>query len=100
MFPACGGRCDWRLQNSEAIMERERNPRDNAFYLSVIQTKIGQGLRAQYDPDLAQPLPHRLFTLLMQIGEPKTIGRSGQRKKNKPVRRAGDELGVRKRQAE
>jgi hypothetical protein len=81
-------------------MKRERNPRDKAFYLSVIQTKIGQGLRAQYDQDLAQPLPHRLFTLLMRLGEQKNTERSGQRKKNKPLRRADDELGVRKRQAE
>jgi Anti-sigma factor NepR len=82
------------------IMKRERNPLEKTFYLSAIQTKIGQGLRAQYDEDLAQPLPHRLFTLLMRLGERKNTERSGRREKNKPVRRANDEPGARKRQAE
>jgi hypothetical protein len=47
-------------------MERERNIWEKSFYHRAIQSKIGQGLRAQYDQDLARPLPHRLFTLLMQ----------------------------------
>jgi len=63
-----------RLQIGEAVflgefMERESNPRENTFYHRVIQTKLGQVLRAQYEPDLAQPLPHRLLTILMQLNE-------------------------------
>ena len=51
-------------------MERERNPLEKTYYHRVIQTKIGQALRAQYDRDsLAQPLPHRLLALLMQLNE-------------------------------
>ena len=50
-------------------MAREVNPWNKTFYDRVIQTKIGQGLREQYDQDLARPLPHNLFTLVMQLGE-------------------------------
>ena len=32
-----------------------------------IQSKIGEELRAQYD--LPQEMPHRIFTLLIQLGE-------------------------------
>jgi hypothetical protein len=45
------------------------NAWDKTFYHRAIQTKIGQGLREQYDQDLARPLPHNLFTLVMQLGE-------------------------------
>jgi hypothetical protein len=44
-------------------MAREYNAWDKTFYHRAIQTKIGQGLREQYDQDLARPLP------LMQLGE-------------------------------
>jgi hypothetical protein len=50
-------------------MAREYNAWDKTFYHRAIQTKIGQGLREQYDQDLARPLPHNLFTLVMQLGE-------------------------------
>ena len=50
-------------------MTREYNAWDKTFYHRAIQTKIGQGLREQYDQDLARPLPHNLFTLVMQLGE-------------------------------
>jgi hypothetical protein len=36
-----------------------------ALRLRVIQTKIGQALRAQYE--LPQELPHGILTLLMQL---------------------------------
>jgi hypothetical protein len=49
-------------------MAREYNAWDKTFYHRAIQTKIGQGLREQYDQDLARPLPHNLFTLVMQLG--------------------------------
>ena len=45
------------------------NPWNKTFYDRVIQTKIGQGLREQYEQDLARPLPHKLSTLLMQLSE-------------------------------
>jgi len=50
-------------------MAREYNAWDKTFYHRAIQTKIGQGLREQYDQDLTMPLPHNLFTLVMQLGE-------------------------------
>jgi hypothetical protein len=41
---------------------------EKTYYHRAMQTKIGQTLRAQYD--LAQqPLPHRLFTILMQFDD-------------------------------
>jgi hypothetical protein len=45
-----------------------------------------QGLRAQYDQDLAQPLPHRLFTLLMQLGEPQNTERGERPEQDRPDR--------------
>jgi hypothetical protein len=62
-------------------MAREGNPLDKTFYHRVIQTKIGQGLREQYDQDLARPLSHNLLTLLMQLNE-----------RQKPKRRKRPEL--------
>jgi len=56
-------------------MAREYNAWDKTFYHRAIQTKIGQGLREQYDQDLARPLPHNLFTLVMQLGEQQERGR-------------------------
>ena len=53
-------------------MAREYNAWDKTFYHRAIQTKIGQGLREQYDQDLARPLPHNLFTLVMQLGGSKS----------------------------
>jgi hypothetical protein len=50
-------------------MAREVNPWNKTFYDRVIQTKIGQGLREQYEQDLARSLPHKLSTLLMQLSE-------------------------------
>jgi hypothetical protein len=67
-------------------MERERNIWEKSFYHRAIQSKIGQGLRAQYDQDLAQPLPHRLFTLLMQLGEPQNTERGEQPEQDRPDR--------------
>ena len=69
-------------------MERERNAWDKTFYHRVIQTKIGQVLRAQYERDnLERPLPHRLLTLLMQLDEQQdTEGRERPPEQNKPAR--------------
>ena len=68
------------------VMERERNPWENTFYHRVIQTKIGQVLRAQYDQDLAQPLPHRLLTILMQLNEQQNTDRDKRPEQKKPAR--------------
>jgi hypothetical protein len=63
----------------------ERNPWEKTFYHRVIQTKIGQGLRAQYDRDyLEQPLPHRLLTLLMQLNEPQNVAPGEPSEQSKP----------------
>ena len=49
-------------------MEDERSPWEKTFYHRVIQTRIGEVLRAQYDQK-HKPLPHRFLTLLMQLDE-------------------------------
>ena len=42
-------------------MEREPNPLEKTFYHRLIQTQIGEALRARYDKErLSQPLPDRL----------------------------------------
>jgi hypothetical protein len=50
------------------MMEDERSPWEKTFYHRVIQTKIGEALRAQYDQK-HKPLPHRFLTRLMQLDE-------------------------------
>jgi hypothetical protein len=50
------------------VMEDERSPWEKTFYHRVIQTRIGEVLRAQYDQK-HKPLPHRFLTLLMQLNE-------------------------------
>jgi len=69
-------------------MERERNPWEKIFSHRVIRTKIGQVLRAQYGQDLAQPLPHRLLTLLMLLNEQQNTDRDKRNdsKQTKPAR--------------
>jgi hypothetical protein len=68
-------------------MKQERSAWDETFYHHVIQTKIGQVLRAQYGRDyLAQPLPQRLLTLLMQLGEHQDTEGGEQPEQNKPAR--------------
>jgi hypothetical protein len=66
----------------------ERNPWEKTFYHRVIQAKIGEALREQYDKDYAsQPLPHGLLTLLMQLNEQQTDGQqTGERQSS-----AGDD---------
>jgi hypothetical protein len=68
------------------VMERERNPWENTFSPRIIQRKIGQVLKAQYDQDLAQPLPHRLLTLLMQLNGQQITDRDKRPEWNKPAR--------------
>jgi hypothetical protein len=69
------------------VMNDERSAWDKTFYHRVIQTKIGQVLRAQYGRDyLAQPLPHRLLTLLMQLSEQEDTGRGERPEQSKPPR--------------
>jgi hypothetical protein len=70
------------------IMERERNHWEKIFSHRVIQTKIGQVLRAQYGQDLAQPLPHthRLLTLLMLLNEQQNTDRDKRLEQTKPAR--------------
>ena len=46
-------------------MLHERDVWNTTFYHRVIQTKIGQALRAEYE--LPQELPHGILTLLMQL---------------------------------
>jgi hypothetical protein len=47
---------------------REPYALDKALRLQAIQRNIGGELRAQFD--LPQEIPHRILTLLMQIGAP------------------------------
>jgi hypothetical protein len=39
------------------------------FYNRTIRTRIGAALRAMYDSELSQPIPHQLFTLLIDLNE-------------------------------
>jgi len=41
---------------------------NTTYYQRAIRTRIGETLRAQYDRERS-PMPHRLFTLLMQLNE-------------------------------
>ena len=66
-------------------MERERTVWDKTFYHRVIQSKIGEVLRTQYDP-VSQPLPHRLVTLLMQLDEQRNTECRQHPEQNKPDR--------------
>jgi Anti-sigma factor NepR len=63
-------------------MAREVNPWNKTLYDRVIRTKIGQGLREQYDEDLARPLPHKLSTLLMQLSEQENSERGRRPERN------------------
>jgi anti-sigma factor NepR-like protein len=38
-------------------------------YKRTIHTRIGAALRAMYDSELSQPMPHRLFTLLIDLNK-------------------------------
>ena len=67
-------------------MAREVNPWNKTFYDRVIQTKIGQGLREQYEQDLARSLPHKLSTLLMQLSEQENSERGQRPERKKPAR--------------
>ena len=39
------------------------------IYNRTIRTRIGAALRAMYDSELSQPIPHRLFTLLIDLSK-------------------------------
>jgi anti-sigma factor NepR-like protein len=68
------------------VMEHERNSWEKTFSPRIIQRKIGQVLKAQYDQDLAQPLPHRLLTLLMLLNEQQNTDRDKRLDQTKPAR--------------
>jgi hypothetical protein len=55
----------WLDLANDEFVSHELNAWNKTFYHRAIQTKIGQGLRAQYDlsPDLPQPI----LTLLTQL---------------------------------
>jgi hypothetical protein len=57
---ACGRRHCWTY-----VMSSKPDPWTKTFYHRVIQTKIGQALRAQHD--LSQPLPGKMLTLLTEL---------------------------------
>jgi hypothetical protein len=66
-------------------MKDERNPRERTYYHRLIQTKIGEVLRAQYD-QRRKPMPHRFLTLLMRLGEKQNAHRNKGLDRNKPPR--------------
>ena len=39
----------------------------------TVRTKIGAALRVLYNSELSQPIPHRLFTLLIDLDEPAEV---------------------------
>jgi hypothetical protein len=66
---------DWRMRASvlgndaewlDLAQPREQVALDKALRLRAIQTNIGRELRAQFD--LPREMPHRILTLLIQIG--------------------------------
>ncbi len=68
-------------------MEREPNPWEKTFYHRLIQTKIGEALRAEYDRDrLSQPLPDRLLTLLKRLEEQQSTEHGERPEQNTPGR--------------
>jgi hypothetical protein len=42
---------------------------DTAIYNQAIRTRIGAALRSMYDSEVSQPVPHRLFTLLIDLNK-------------------------------
>jgi Anti-sigma factor NepR len=69
-------------------MKRGGNPWDETFYNRVILRKIGQGLKEVYEQDVARPLPHRMFTLLMQLSQQRKPQRAKTTRTEKRARRA------------
>jgi hypothetical protein len=68
-------------------MQREPNPLEKTFCHRLIQTTIGEALRARYDRDrLSQPLPDRLLILLARLDEQQSTERDGRSEQNKPDR--------------
>ena len=74
---------DWKIRASvlgmtqrwlDLAQPREPVAFDKALRLQAIQTNIGRELRAQFD--LPREMPHRILTLLIQIGAPQD-GESG-----------------------
>lgn len=50
-------------------MSDDKDTWNMTFYHRAIRTKIGDALRAQYDGEITQPMPHQLFTLLLELNE-------------------------------
>jgi hypothetical protein len=42
------------------------------YYCRAIQNRVGEALRMHFDQERS-PMPHRLFTLLMQLNEPQNL---------------------------
>jgi hypothetical protein len=66
-------------------MEHERNIWDKTFHRRVIQSKIGDALRARYD-SVSQPLPPRLLALLTQLNEQRDTECGQHSEQNEPDR--------------
>jgi hypothetical protein len=50
-------------------MPDDKDTWNMTFYHRAIRTKIGDALRVHYDCEVTQPMPHRLFTLLLELNE-------------------------------
>lgn len=54
------------------VMEDGHSPWEKTFYHRLIQTKIGEVLRVEYDQK-HKPLPHKFLTVLMQLDEKRNV---------------------------
>ena len=67
-------------------MQARRDDLKDSFYLYIMRTSIGAGLRSQYTPN--ERLPDRVSELLRELDEPED--QVGQEKRNPPrARRQG-----------
>jgi hypothetical protein len=70
-------------------MQARRDDLKDSFYLHIMRTSIGAGLRSQYTPN--EHLPDQLTELLRELDEPKH--RVGQEKRNPSRMRRQDRRG-------
>lgn len=64
-------------------MQARRDELKDSFYLYIMRTSIGAGLRSEYAAD--EPLPDRLAELLRELDEPDD--QVTQEKRDSPLRK-------------
>ncbi len=64
-------------------MQAKRDDLKDSFYLYIMRTSIGAGLRSEYTPN--EHLPDRLTELLRELDEPED--QAAHEKRNRPATR-------------